>query len=66
MAGPDGLRAGQPVVLFEGDFAAEFDVSADGERFLLFRASDAEPSAVNRLELVQNWFEELKQLVPVE
>jgi hypothetical protein len=46
--------------------AATFDVSPDGTRMLLIRYAEADnhprlPSIV----LIQNWFEELKRLVPV-
>ena len=46
--------------------STHYAVAADGQRFLLFRAADTGPAAVNRLELVQNWFEEIERLVPVE
>jgi hypothetical protein len=43
-----------------------YDVSADGQRFLMIKetsaANERAPSA--RIILVQNWFEELKRLVP--
>jgi hypothetical protein len=42
-----------------------YDVSPNGERFLMIKeggASDETPPA--ELILVQNWFEELKRLVP--
>ena len=45
-----------------------YDVSADGQRFLMIketsRADERPPSA--RIILVQNWFEELKRLVPTK
>jgi len=44
-----------------------YDVSRDGERFLMIRETtngvDTEPT---QLILVQNWTEELKRLVPVD
>jgi hypothetical protein len=45
-----------------GDPARNFDISNDGRRFLLVRQSNG----VERLVVVLNWLEELKQLVPVE
>jgi hypothetical protein len=45
-----------------------YDVSADGQRFLVIKetpgADESPPSA--RIILVQNWFEELKRLVPTK
>ena len=45
-----------------------YDVSADGQRFLMIKetsvADERPPSA--RIILVQNWFEELKRLVPTK
>ena len=45
-----------------------YDVSADGQRFLMLKetgvADDRPPSA--RIILVQNWFEDLKRLVPTK
>ncbi len=57
-----------PTVLFEGAYetrlfasrAADYDVSRDS-RFLMLWRSNADAIA-----LVQNWFEELKQRVPVD
>ena len=61
---------GTPEVLFEGRFASgtakgggiNYDVEPGAERFLMLQLSpDAEPS---KLHIIQNWFEELKRLVP--
>ena len=43
-----------------------YDVSADGQRFLMVKeTSDADERPPSpRIILVQNWFEELKRLVP--
>ena len=65
--------AGNPKVVFEGryDFAGPnrvFDLSPDGMRFLMKKSSGAQtddPVQPLDLVLVQNWFEELKRLVPV-
>lgn len=61
------FRAGTPQVLFRGPYAAAggdrtFDVAPDG-RFLLIRSDEA--ASGRQLNLVTNWFEELKRLVPV-
>jgi Tol biopolymer transport system component len=49
---------------YDPGYFHEFDVSADGQRFLLIRTeADARPT---RLNVVLNWFDELKQRVPVK
>ena len=59
---------GTPEVLFEGRYAQAvggvyYDVHPDGDRFLMLQPSqDATPS---ELRVVLNWFEELKERVPV-
>ena len=62
------FSAGKPKVLFEGRYLfgqgspANYDISADGQRFLMVKASnEAPPTEIN---FVLNWFEELKQKVP--
>jgi len=56
-----------PRVLFEGDyvnvFGRSYDVSPDGRRFLLLKSSE-EPSRQTQLNVVTNWFEEVKRKVP--
>jgi hypothetical protein len=61
---------GNPVPLFEGPYrsgAAQFphvfDVSPDGDRFLMIKEPAATPRS-NNIVLVQNFDEELKRLVP--
>jgi hypothetical protein len=41
-----------------------YEISADGRRFLVRERTKYTPVEVTQLELVQNWFEELKRLVP--
>ena len=65
--------AGNPEVLFEGSFAVfgastMFDLSPDGSRFLMLKPYGAQTNdALAPLDLVAvfNWFEELKERVPV-
>ena len=58
-----------PETLFEGQYlvtpfgATNFDISPDGQRFLMIKESEEQPSAA-QLIVVLNWFEELKRLVP--
>ncbi len=56
-----------PVVLFEGRYAttfANYDISPDGQRFLMIKAADEEEGQAGQINVVLNWFEELKRLVP--
>ena len=61
--------AGRPKVLFEGPYVppspnnSYYDVSADGQRFLMLKPTEQAQSAT-QIVVVQNWFEELKQKVP--
>ncbi len=41
-----------------------YDVSKDGKRFLMIKQVDEQPAPVTHLNVVLNWFEELKRLVP--
>ena len=67
------LTAGNPEVVFEGDYydgwgGRRYDLSPDGQRFLMIKADattdDSSVSAVHEIILVQNWFAELRRLVP--
>jgi hypothetical protein len=42
-----------------------YDVSPDGQRFLMIKLNEQTPSSsVTQIVVVQNWFEELKRRVP--
>ncbi len=63
------FSAGKPTVLFEGPYVPtprsfpDYDVSPDGQRFLMLKANEqAQPST--QINVVLNWFEELKRRVP--
>ncbi len=61
------FSAGTPRLLFEGQYfsqtlAANYDVSPDGQRFVMI--SEDELEAPTQINVVLNWFEELKQRVP--
>lgn len=68
------LKIGPPVELFREPFYVapsgsprpQYDVTADGKRFLII--TEAAATSTNRLTIVvvQNWIEELKRLLPVE
>ncbi len=51
---------------FQGSAIRMYDVSRDGQRFLMLKKSDTPPdeSAPAGIILVQNWFEDLKRLAP--
>ncbi|MDA2924374.1 hypothetical protein MYX65_06910 [Acidobacteria bacterium AH-259-L09] len=64
------FKAGKPRTLFDGPYFLKFprrrdvqdyDISPDGQRFLMIKE---EKSAPTQLNVVENWFEELKRLVP--
>ena len=66
------LEVGVPVALFEtgiwggvqtsGGRRAQYDVAADGRRFLMIRPAEEAQEA--EIHIVLDWFEELKRLVP--
>ena len=49
---------------FVGEFERNYDISPDGERFLMIKESASDQTSSTKFILVQNWFEELKRLVP--
>jgi Tol biopolymer transport system component/predicted Ser/Thr protein kinase len=63
------FSAGKPRMLFEGPYLTtarsipDYDVSPDGQRFLMLRAPD-QAQAPAQISVVLNWLEELKQKVP--
>jgi serine/threonine-protein kinase len=64
------FAAGKPRVLSEGRYqaspltASNYDVSSDGQRFLMVKRSESAGAAPTQINVVLNWFEELKQKVP--
>jgi serine/threonine-protein kinase len=69
-----GFVAGNPVKLFEGQFytgqnARTYDVSADGQRFLMIKnalAAAADQGVTQSMVVVDHWTEELKARVPAK
>jgi len=63
------FSARKPEVLFEGSYLSSesdpefqyYDISPDGQRFLMIKAEEGSTAQIN---VVLNWFEELKRLVP--
>ena len=58
------FSAGRPRLLFEGRFENFGGVSPDGQRFLMIQSVEPEQPAT-QINVVLNWFEELKRRVPV-
>ena len=65
------LDIGVPEVVFQGRYAfgpagprANYDVTADGQRFLMISAGETDSDRM-QINVVLNWFEELKERVPV-
>ncbi len=64
------FTAGKPRMLFEGRYEpsrvplTNYDVSPDGQRFLMVKPSEQAQAAPTQINVVLNWFEELKQRVP--
>jgi hypothetical protein len=64
------FSAGTPRLLFEGPYvasgfaAANYDVTGDGQRLLMVKPVAQQGTAANQINVVLNWFEELKRRVP--
>ncbi len=70
------FEAGTSKVLFEGsyrygytDMTSNYDVSADGQRFVMVTEAPSTGGLEDlpvQINVIQNWFEELKRLVPTD
>jgi Tol biopolymer transport system component len=66
------FAAGKARMLFEGRYertpatSPNYDVSPDGQRFLMLKPSQQEAPAPTQINVVLNWFEELKRRVPAD
>ena len=64
------FSAGKPSLLFEStkfggsEFYRCWDISLDDQRFLVVKREERPVKPVTEMILIQNWFEELKRLVP--
>jgi Tol biopolymer transport system component len=65
------FSAGAPKTLFEGEYVLlptistpNYDVSSDGQRFLMLKAVEQAHSPPTQINVVLNWFDELNQKVP--
>ena len=65
-----GLTVGKPRMLFEGRYEVtpgafpSYDVTPDGQRFLMLKPTEQAQAAPTQINVVLNWFEELKRRVP--
>jgi dipeptidyl aminopeptidase/acylaminoacyl peptidase len=66
------FSASTPKLLFEGPYeqggaagVTNYAVTADGQRFVMVKAVAQEGGAPTQINVVLNWFEELKRRVPV-
>ena len=64
------FSAGRPRPLFTGPFSRgpdsiDYDISPDGESFVMVNAG-AEDRPATHVNVIFNWFEELKRLVPTQ
>ena len=67
---------GKPEVLFQGSFTLDstddgqpLNISPDGKRFLMMKevvSTKKSVTAPRKINIVINWFEELKQHVPIK
>jgi eukaryotic-like serine/threonine-protein kinase len=63
------FSAGNPKMLFQGGYVRtnasfpEYDVSPDGQRFLMLKPTELAQAAPTQIDVVLNWAEELKRLV---
>jgi serine/threonine-protein kinase len=68
LAGPEFKTAAEEILFASTAYLRDFyhatyDVTVDGERFVMIRVSDS-GSLDEELVVVENWFEELNRLVP--
>jgi serine/threonine protein kinase/Tol biopolymer transport system component len=66
-----GLRVGKPRLLFEGKYfggapwGRNYDISPDGTRFIMI-TDESQSERPTQINLILNWAEELKRLIPSE
>jgi len=64
-----GVFPGKPRLLFKAPLLSyagmvrTWDLSLDGQRFLMDKMEERKSQPVTEMILVQNWFEELKRIV---
>jgi eukaryotic-like serine/threonine-protein kinase len=65
------FSVGAAHLLFEGPFRVDgpfrgYDITPDGQRFLMVRAVEQPPARITQMVLVQNWLQELKAKAPAK
>jgi dipeptidyl aminopeptidase/acylaminoacyl peptidase len=67
-----GFATGKPRMLFEGPYllspatTPNYAVSLDGQRFLMLKHVEAAGEAPTQIDVVLDWFQELRRRVPTE
>jgi serine/threonine-protein kinase len=63
------FKAGESRTIFRGPYinvpGFSYDVSPDGQRFLVLQPEDSQEKPITELQVIFNWTEELKRKVPV-
>jgi hypothetical protein len=70
----ESFKAGTPAVLFKGEYLStlngtQYSVTADGRRFLMIKdaaAKEGNNAPPQRINVILNWLEEVKQRVPMK
>ena len=64
------FKPGTPKMLFDrngfNSGSRQWDIAPDAQHFLIVKESERSQSAVSQINIVQNWFEELKRIVPTK
>jgi serine/threonine-protein kinase len=65
------LKLGTPMSLFSDKYSGQFDIHPDGKRFLMLKSGEmadakSKEKIAPKINIVLNWFEELKQRVPTK
>jgi serine/threonine-protein kinase len=66
------FSSGKPKMLFEGQYQPtqsnqpNYSVSPDGQRFLMLKPIEQQEQAATQINVVLNWFEELRRKVPLK
>ena len=68
-AAGDAFKAGTPHALFEGKWSVttplrDYDVTPDGQHFIMARREPPPDQRVTTVNVVLNWFDELKKRAP--
>src|SRR5262249_35416796 len=63
-----GSPTALPIRGFTGNGPRNYDISPDGNSFVLITADESKPGSqlASQLKVTLNWFEELKQRVPIK